>query len=753
MLAGVVLGWLLTGDVGVLEVVANGKRCGSGMVALEGEAPEAIEAELLDTCGLDLAELPRSEVDGTTMVAVTQLGDGARARMDLATLRVDLEVPGRRWRARDLTARAAATVRAEEAPSLHLDVAPRASTSGLLELSTEAGLRAHGFSLSSAVFFANTTGVQRGLSRLAFDHQPSLLRVVAGDETVSAGGLHGAAVLGGVTLRHTRALDPERRMSTGLSIADVVETPSDLEVYVNDALVRRVRVEPGPFRVDDIARQTGPGEIRYVLRDAFGGERTVRSTYYGAAGLLGVGEHEASYSAGLVRNVREAWDYRQPALVANHRVGVSEHLTVGGHLEAALSGARGGPSFVTPVAGGALELALGLATSAVGPGAAGQISYAHPGRSWAWSSYVRVASPGYAHEPLAVIDDASVGDGPQAQGGAMLSYSAADWSISLEATGDLSSRGDALGLARLGASGNIGGDLAVYGGVQADTAATWVATVGLRWSLPSALGDALGGGLGASVDQEVLGNAARTQLRVDRRAQALHDWTASGRMSVDDLKGTLGGDAVATAHTPWGRASARALSTPQGGVEGLAELSTSLVAVWGGGLFVTAPGSQSYAVVDVPDQENVRVYLDHHPVGVTGSSGRLLVPGLRAYESARLTIAPGDISLDTMLAVDERIVAVPPRGAGLVRFPVRRAVYVRGVLVRAGAPINYGDVTATCGDARLTSPVGSAGAFELDTPPEGTCALRVVTQGATCRATIEIGGTEPLVDLGSVPCE
>jgi len=62
----------------------------------------------------------------------------------------------------------------------------------------------------------------------------------------------------------------------------------------------------------------------------------------------------------------------------------------------------------------------------------------------------------------------------------------------------------------------------------------------------------------------------------------------------------------------------------------------------GGGLFVSPRIDDAFAVVDtgVP---GVGVSLENRPVGKTDSSGLLMVPGLRAYETNRLTIDPDDL--------------------------------------------------------------------------------------------------------------
>lgn len=734
-------------QLGVLQLVVDGKRCGDGLVELT-DTPQTIEAGVLERCGLDLGQVPRTSVDGVATVRLADLGD-VKAELDPVTLVLHLDVPATLWKTQELGAGAESVAARSlpEAPSFHFDFAPRVTTGGLVEMSAESGVRAFGVAVSSGLQASNVYGVSRGLSRAVYDHRPTLLRFVVGDETVGGSALGSSAVIGGVTVRRTAVLDPERSRGVALGISDVAETPSELEVYVNDGLVRRERVQPGPFRIDDLARPAGAGEVRYVLRDAYGVERSVTNAYFSTPGLLMPGEHEGSYSAGVVRDLRlgDSWTYERPALVLDHRFGATTDLTISGHIEASPLGARGGPSFLTSVGSGTLELALGVAASAAGPAAAAQATYARPSDVLSWSVYLRGASPEYALDPLAVVQRARVDEHPDLGAGLSLSVAIARWSVSLELTGDTRSEGQPTGAVRASASGTLFDDLSTYAGGRATSDGVWEVAAGLRWSFDD--------GLGVGLDNTVQGDAAaRMQLRADRRVMDSEGWGASGRLAFDPRSAAVGVDASAVAQTRYGRVAVRGLASPQG-LEGVAELSSSLVAVWGGGLFLSSHQADGYALVEVPEQEGVRVYLDHREVGVTDGDGVLLVSGLRAYETQRLSIASTDVSLDAVISTAELSLAVPPRGASVLRFPVRRAQFVRGVLERGGTPLRYGELTARCGDTTATSPIGSDGAFELDTPPPGTCQLAVSAEGGACRAQIEVSGTDAIRELGTVRCE
>lgn len=73
-------------------------------------------------------------------------------------------------------------------------------------------------------------------------------------------------------------------------------------------------------------------------------------------------------------------------------------------------------------------------------------------------------------------------------------------------------------------------------------------------------------------------------------------------------------------------------------------LEGSLVAS-GGGIFTTNRIDDAFAVVDV-GAPGVDVLFENRSVGTTGRSGKLLVPGLRSYDTNSLAIDPGTLPLD-----------------------------------------------------------------------------------------------------------
>jgi outer membrane usher protein len=77
----------------------------------------------------------------------------------------------------------------------------------------------------------------------------------------------------------------------------------------------------------------------------------------------------------------------------------------------------------------------------------------------------------------------------------------------------------------------------------------------------------------------------------------------------------------------------------------------------------------SFAVVNA-GAPNVEVFAENRLVGKTGSSGRILIPQLRSYETNRVTINPIDLPLNASIETTKTLAVPVDRGVSVVNFGV-----------------------------------------------------------------------------------
>ncbi len=143
-----------------------------------------------------------------------------------------------------------------------------------------------------------------------------------------------------------------------------------------------------------------------------------------------------------------------------------------------------------------------------------------------------------------------------------------------------------------------------------------------------------------------------------------------------------------------------------------------------GELFPSNAIYDSFAVVDTGPMAHVHVLQENRDVGSTNSSGRLLVPDMRAFDLNQISIAPTDIPPDVTIDVASREVRPQDRSGVVLKFPIK---FSHGALLRlvdeSGAALPLGS-TATLRATGVVVPVGYDGdAYVEDLSPHNQLAI------------------------------
>jgi outer membrane usher protein len=239
--------------------------------------------------------------------------------------------------------------------------------SGGADLATEFGLSAGGALVSTTISRTAEGRTRRGLTNVIVDQPHTLRRWTAGDVVANTGQLGGTAILGGIDVRREYSVDPYFIRYPTIGLSGAAATPSELDIYVNDRLVRRQQIPPGRFEVPHLPVPVGTGSAKMILRDAFGREQQVVSPYYLTTTVLAPGLQEYAYTAGIERGDSETlgFNYGRAMLAARHRFGLSESVTAGFRVEATSALISGGPSMNGKL-GRLGEVELGAAASRSG---------------------------------------------------------------------------------------------------------------------------------------------------------------------------------------------------------------------------------------------------------------------------------------------------------------------------------------------------------------------------------------------------
>jgi outer membrane usher protein len=603
----------------------------------------------------------------------------------------------------------------------------------------------------------------RGLSTITVDRAERRMRLQLGDTIARATPLGSGSIVGGVSFGRDYSLDPYYYRYPTPFIRGTAASPSEVEILVNGALVRRLSIGPGPYRFDRLPVHAGLGNVQVRVRDPFGAQQSYDLSLYQPSGVLRSGEHDFQFVAGKERDDTEVQPvYREWQGAGFQRVGVNDWLTLGYSAEGSEDVVSGGPTLNLRVARlGELELhAWGsqtMASNIKGRAVYGVYTFVAPHLNLnATAQYYDqgfsnlFAVPGDFDTPEYLQASIGVPIGPgsltylwehRVSPAGNYGYALPDGSFDPE---KVRSRAHTLRMnARLPR------------GLQLSASATYTTIRDRRdWTGFAGLNVSFGrSGITGSVTQSRLrdGEAAFVEFN---RTLPLGPGVGF-RLNGSDFDGGAGGGQF-EANMRFSR-----LRVNYDSAEGGSRKNGSLTLSGGvsgsrGGVFFTRPLDSSVAVIEVEGLKGVRVLVDNTPVGRTNRNGRVLVNQLLPYLANRVSFVDEDIPFDYRVPVSSQLVAPPYRGAAYIKFPTARIQGRAGhiVLIIDGKRVvpSFGSIAVRVGELAVESPINQEGEFFLDLP-NGLHTATVTFKGRTCDIQFEAtAGTVLVQRLGELTC-
>jgi outer membrane usher protein len=728
-----------------LDIRLNGAPRGEAVVLLEGEDAWLLIDDL-HRYGVQSFEGTRRRDDGKEWVSLRTLSPQLRYFVDERALALELTVgpallPADRL---DIGYQRPPGTLMGDATNAFVNYAAQVDLRKQVSGYGEAGVSS-GPALLSSGFAVTPPGVPvRGMTAFTYDFLSRLEKLVVGDAVISSTGIGSTGVVGGVTWGRDFALDPYLIVAPRPALTAFAPTPSTLEVWVNGTMVRQQPVPAGTLDLTNIPVVTGAGQVRTVLRDAYGREQTfdLRSNF--APALLAPGLTDFGYTAGFVRNQLDAasFSYGRPVLLGRHRVGLDEVVTVGGRAEASLDRFLAGPSITMGTLFGQVDLEVVGSVAQGLPGGAAALGWSWMGRGWSSGLRLRTQTPAFATAILDPWQDRSLGDfmafgsiSPVARLGLGIDLTGARW----RDVGDSAS-------ATLRADLALGMGLTLLASVTQTVGGPTPGTSGM-FTLSWSIGDrttAQASALTSATGPAALAAVART----------LPVGSGYG-YRVEGEAGAVGsrGSGLFQYQTGFGRYEAQ---VDQYGTDtqGIVRAAGGIV-IAGDRIFATRPVEEAYALlrVGVP---GVTAYLENQEVGVTDDHGDVLVPSLLARYANRVSIRAADIPMEYEVGKVEQLVAPSRRGGMVVRFdvtPIRAVVGRLRIDGDAARAPGGGELVVVQDGAELRAATTSDGRFFLEGARPGAYAAEVSWRGGTCRARLVVPERPGVQDLGDMNCD
>ncbi len=616
----------------------------------------------------------------------------------------------------------------------------------------------HG-TFSQSFLAGYTDGQLDGLTRLATswtrDDDERLLTWRAGD--LVSGGLAWTrpVYLGGVQLQRNFGLRPDLVTLPLPSFSGTAAVPSTLEVYADNTRRFSGAVDEGPFELVNLPAVSGAGSARIVLRDAQGRETEATLPFYASTRLLRRGLLDFSVEAGFPRRAfgSRSSDYDSRLMAsASMRYGLTDRLTLEGHVEGGGGLVNGGAGIAFPIGPyGAASLAAAAShfDGESGGLVNGSVELGFEG----WSLRGRLQRSFGAYHDIASVTALPVNGDLEARWlgagvpraidqislGIPLRFDPSTLSLSYTHIEDAHSESSRI--LSLSYSRRIArrGNFYLTGFVDAEEKENF----GVFGGISIAFGENFNASSG--IESRPDGTRLVSQLsRQETREEGSFGWR---------LRSAEGGRSERSASLSYRGRHGRiegALYQRDDAFQAEASLDGALVLA-GGGAFVANRIDGAFAVVDT-GAPGVSVSHQNRPVGTSDRWGRLLVPDLVANEENAFSIDPADLPLDADIPMTATS-AVPPRKGGVaVAFGIERQA--RGALVSfvdgEGASLPVGSVGAFQGHAFF---IGYDGATYLTGLGRENAVRIELPDGQVCASSFAYR-SQPgeQVQLEAVPC-
>lgn len=576
---------------------------------------------------------------------------------------------------------------------------------------------------------------------------PERLRTLHLGDAVSAPGTWGRSIrFGGIQFGTNFGTQPGFVTSPPQSALGQAVLPSTVDVFINNALVSRQSVPPGPFSISNLPVITGAGEVQLVVRDLLGREQRIIQPFYGAQSLLQEGLEDFSYELGFVRDNFgiNSNDYGRWLSTGTYRRGVSERGTGEVHVEAMADQATlgAGGDYLLPKFG-TINIYIAGSQSRAIRGEMVLLGIDRQAQPWSIGSRSQWMSRdftqiGLTPSQLPPVQVSSVNLSYAAHGGGSLGMAYVEQRNREQADTRIATLSYSITPGK-----NSSLNVSVLRNLSGDVSTTIFALFSIafnpstHWSVGS---QSMRGGSGIGGTGNEFTSTLQHNLPPGEgygyRLQARTSGAEEASYSLQNNIGTYTLDAAQNQGVTATRLNA------SGGI-----------ALLGGDAFMSRRIDQSFAVVRIADYPNVRVLADNQPAGRTDVDGNALIPRLRAYDRNVISIDQRDVPLDAEIST-LKIDAVPYFRSGIdIEFPIKHAHGATLTIhLKDGKPLPVGTSVQEIGNDEIYT-VGYGGElYVVDLSSITT--LRASWGDKSCTFDVPyIESADPLPHLGTFICK
>lgn len=221
--------------------------------------------------------------------------------------------------------------------------------------------------------------LQRQATRLVWDDTKDLVRWSLGDLIPAQRSYQSSLQMAGISAyRSYSVLEPQLVARPRGQRSFTLDRPSQVEVYVNGQLVRRIALQPGTYNLSDFPFTQGANDVRLSITDDTGRTQVLRFNIFFDQSQLGKGLSEFGFYAGVEAPLGPKGPQysNQFIFTGFYRRGISDNLTLGANFQADRFAQMGGLEGVLATSLGTFGGQVAVShVSGFGDGWAGNVTY------------------------------------------------------------------------------------------------------------------------------------------------------------------------------------------------------------------------------------------------------------------------------------------------------------------------------------------------------------------------------------------
>ena len=593
----------------------------------------------------------------------------------------------------------------------------------------------------------NSEEFRRLMTNITYNDREKLRSVIVGDFAASSGILGSGMLLGGINFSKNFSIDPYLLIYPGFNLSGVLQTPSDVGIYLDGFLVREEKLGPGEFLFTDVPATVGLGTADIIITDAFGRETVLSTPYYYTDRLLREGLHEYSYSLGFRRKDfgEKNFSYSNAAFLGSHRYGFTNSITAGYAAEASNKLINlGPPAAILLGRFGTLDAAMALSGSGGESGLSGFLGYSFRTRKINIRALLRSSSRDYSNLALTPWDNK-----------ARLEFNGAA-GYNAKQLGSLTA---GYATAEMYTGPDISRVFISYNKILTKNT-TFFATASetkndtTEKEIFLGLHIYFGKGISGNINYSRLEDDDRGSVRLQKSLP-----TGNGfgfRVEADKYDGQEDFEGILQYQSRYGIYEAGYSSRDGEDIYGLS--AAGGIGYIDRSLFFSRPITDSFAKVKVDGLEGVRVYHYRNEIGTTDRNGNVILPNLQSFQFNRIDIESKDIPIDYSIPLLTKHISPPYRSGSLVAFDVRKVQAVTGTVFIAEegkkVPVDSAVMLIQTEDRTMEGLIGRDGEFYVENISPGKYPAKIDYKGEECTFDIEVPVSEKMfIDVGEITCE